>query len=120
MVREKVVREEEREIADFESERREKRHKLKAFWEKKLEETAKELEEKKGETEMKEEKDEKEKPFFRCKEDKEAQSKRDFEDAQADADSRCMRYVREHANKWHNKTFYTLHGNLWLAKRGVW
>ena len=28
-----------------------------------------------------------------------------------------MRYVREHANKWHNRTLYTLHEEFWVAKR---
>ena len=66
------------EVSDFESERRERRHKLKTFWEKKLEETAREMEENKGGTDRKEAKERKRETVFRCKEDKIAHTKKRF------------------------------------------
>ena len=57
------------------------------------------------------------KPFFNCEIDKTIRSKRDFEEAQRDTESKCMTYVRNHINKWYNKTYYFIHEGLYMAKR---
>lgn len=58
------------------------------------------------------------KPFFKCAEDKEAETTQDFLDAQADPDSKCMQHIKANLDKWNERgILYSLKDGLYVAKK---